>query len=738
MLSTPALVLTIGTSMASAIAEVEHIFFQSDMRRKAATQFLALNSHPKKGEAEFISIHEAAQVKNNHALSWKESYEQAIGLADSLKTGIRSALHELRSHEKLLEVGLGGNTALPLDVILIADLAEGDASALLVILPLVQSLLVDEPYAKIHLLLNTAVFDERPLAEANGFVSLKNIRGLLNGRAHFNLPQIILFDRYKEGVWEAHDALEVQTILGNFLLALLSGGLAQNLAHQVSQVDAEENRAFFSSASATVLVFDVTQLQKACAMRLGSEIIESEFHSKIIPDPGPVEELAGEFVANCANQQTWTMRLCRDSFFHAHAGGLGLELHFSDLRFEDVPMEDWGRTIQAYDTLFKEKYLPAQCDLLNKNVAELHLEFLEQMTAFAQSLPQQTRLYPGGMRAAKLTLERIRRTLLAEQSIPADLSVLDQDWVARVKTSLELLEKTMSLLPKPPRWVFRLPALLRKPVIQLFNLIFLHAELKNLLDLRQTSVFLLEQKYAVWMEETLNQKITDLCKDWVTSLDKQTRSLKRLQSTFDKLQACFADKTTSLISAPSLFRPTVLNETVLSWAYYYGKRPEDGFRHALLNEWKFLDEWTKAGPKVFEERLATFCGQVYQPLQNLDMEEVLHHRNGQSPNDLASALSQGAVPLLRPNFDQTGSGASYQMRFFQSKEPRSSSLFPVLKSDMQEWQEIATDDAYIAICSRVRMMIPSSALRHVFERGQTAYEALDKSVKAEFHVEEDK
>jgi hypothetical protein len=717
MLSTPAMVLTIGTSMTSAIAEVERIFFQSDPRRKASTQFLALNSYSKKGEVELLPIGKAAQSKTN--LLWKEAYEQANSLTEHLKTGIRSALHELRSHEKLLEVGLGGKTVLPLDVILIADLAEGDASAMLVILPLIQSLLVDEPYTKIHLLLNTAIFDENPLAEANVYASLKDIRSLLNGRERLDIPQIYLFDRCKEGVWEAHDALEVQTILGNFLLALLSGGLAQHLAHQVSQVEVEEHHAYFSGASATALIFDVEQLQKACAARLGSEILVSEFHSQIIPDPTPVEELAGEFVANHANQQTWTMRLCRDSLFHAHAGGLGLELHFSDLRFEDVLMEDWVKVIQSYDTLFKEKHLPMQCDLLNKNVAELDREFLEQLTMFAQSLPQQPRLYPGGLCASKLTLERIRRTLQAEQSISADLSALEQDWVARVKTSLEALEKTMSLLPKPPRWVFRLPPILRKPAIQLFNLIFLHAELKNLLDLRQTSVFLLEQKYAVWMEESLNQNLTELCKGWVTALDKQTRSLKRLQSTFDKLQTCFAEKTTSLISSSSMFRPSVLNETVLSWAYYYGKRPEDGFRHALLNEWKFLDEWQKAGSKAFEERLGTFCRQVYQPLQNLEMEEVLRHRNGLSPNDLASALSQGAIPLLRPNFDQTGSGASYQMQFFQSKYPHSSSILPILKSDMQAWQEIATDDAYIAICSRVRMMIPVSALSHVFERGRT-------------------
>ena len=738
MLSTPALVLTIGSSMTSAVAEVERIFFQSDPRRKAATRFLAMNSRHKKDNAELIPILEASQLKTSHVCSWNEAYIQARDLIENLKIEIRFALHELRSHEKLLEVGLGGSSALPLDVILIADLAEEDASALLILMPLIQSLLLDEPYTKVHLLLNAAVFDEDPRSAATAYIALKSIRSLLDGCEHFNLPQIYLFDRFKEGVWEAHDALEVQTILGNFLLALLSGGLAQHLAHQISQVEVEGNHAYFIGASATALIFEVDQLQKACAMRLGSEIIAAEFHSKIIPDPGPVEELAGDFAANYANQQSWTLRLSRDCMFHAHAGGLGLELHFSDLRFEDVPMEDWGKTIQAYDTLFKEKHLPAQFNLLNKNAGELHEEFLEQLTTFTQSLPQLPRLYPGGLRASKLVLERIRRTLLDEQSIPIDLSATEQDWTARIKTSLELLEKTLLQLPKPPRWVFRLPSFLRKPVIQLFNLIFLQRELKNLLDLRQTSVFLLEQKYAVWLEETLNQITTDLCKEWITALDKQARSLKRLQSTFDKLQTCFADKTTSLTSSSSLFRPSVLNETVFSWAYYYSKRPQDGFRQALLNEEKLLAEWQKMGSKLFEERLDAFCREVYQPLQNIDMEEILHHRNGTSPNELASSLSQGAVPLLRPNFDQTGSGSSYQLQFFQSKDPHSSSLFPALKSDMQAWQEVVTDDAYIAICSRVRMMIPSSALSHILERGKTAYDALGESAKAEFYLEENK
>lgn len=716
MISTPALVLTVGSSLASAIADVERIFFQSDLRRNATTRFLALNLHAKKPE--LIPVCEMEQGKRLSGLSWKQVHEQARDDIKALKTGIRSALHELRSHEKLIEVGLGGKTALPLDVIVAADLAEPDSAALEMILPLIQSLLTDEPYAKVHLLLSAAVFSDDSVSSANVYSALQSVQKILEDREQSSVPQVYLFDRYKEGVWEARDAAELQTILGNFLLALLSGGLAQRLAHQVTQLDVEERRAYFCGASATALIFDVEQLQKACAMRLGAEIVEAEFHSKILPDPIPAEELTADFAVSHANLQTWTNRLCRESMFQAH-GGTEIELHFSDLHFEDVPMEDWVKTIQSYDAAFKEKQLSAQTDLIHKNASELNAEFLEQLALFVQSLPRQTRLYPGGIRAAQMILEQTRKTLHIGQSLPADLSAIEQDWNTRINASLEALSQTMQLLPKPPRWVFRLPSFLRKPVIQLFNLVFLYRELKTLTDLRQTCVRLLEQKYEAWMKEVVARKLTDLSVGWVAALDKHVKTMKRLQSTLDKLQRQFTERTVELIASPSLFRLSALDEPVLAWAYYYGKRPQEGFRHTLLSEHGFLNDWQKLSVKAFEERLEDFCKQIYQPLSNTDLEEALHHRDGKDANALAAALLQGAVPLLRPNFDQTGSGSSFQMRFFQCKDPLSSSLYPVFKDDNQEWEIISTDDALIAICCRVRMMIPLSALNHIFERGQT-------------------
>lgn len=736
MPSTPALILIVGTSMLPAMVEVERIFLRSDSRRGMTTRFLALNLFPRKNEAEWIPLDEALTLKTN-SYPWKEVYELALNLVENLKVGIRSALHELRSHEKLIEVGLGGKTALPLDVYVVADLSEPDASAMLTLLPAIQSLLKDEPYAAFHVLLTIAVFDEEPVSSVNTRVSLNTLQTLLRSRNQYAIPQIYLFDRFKEGVWEAQNALEVHTILGNFLLALLSGGLAQNIANQLPQADLEQYEAYFCGASASAIVLDMEQLQKACALRLGQEIIEHEFHSKVDPNPGPIDEMAGNFMEEHANPHVWGMRLCSGSPFRTRVGGDGLEFHISDLEFEDVLMEDWGKTIQAYDAEFRKKHLPVQIELVSKNSIELDREFRDRMTLLAQSLPPQARLYPGGVRSARLILEGLRRALLdscPEAGEEADMEQVEKKWIEPIRTSLDWLENAIRQLPKPPRWVAGLPVFLKRPAIQLFNLIYLHRELRTITDLRQASVRLLEQKYAEFMSVTLAQRLIELNQGWMKALDKQIRAVKHLQSSLDAVQASMKNEISAEISGASLFRLPVLNETLLAWAYYQGKRPQAGFRHALLNDRGFLKDWPKTSRKVLQAKLMEFCQDVYRSLSDVDLEEVLSHQNGNDNNDLAMALSQGAIPLLRPNFDQTGSGPSYQMRFFQSLDPRQSSLLPVIKSDMQDWQEVSTGDPYLALCCRVRVMIPHSALSHIFERGRDAFEGLDEKTKKLYSV----
>ena len=74
MMTTPTLVLSVGHSMAPAIAEVERIFFQSDPRRMATARFLALNLGGRKNQAKLIPMCAMQAGKSQEALggcSWR-------------------------------------------------------------------------------------------------------------------------------------------------------------------------------------------------------------------------------------------------------------------------------------------------------------------------------------------------------------------------------------------------------------------------------------------------------------------------------------------------------------------------------------------------------------------------------------------------------------------------------------------------------------------------------------------
>lgn len=734
---TPALILELGTALTPALCDVNRMFTQSDPRRAAVTRFLALRLGNRKGRSALLPIQEARAKKDRVARTWKQVYDQTQKHANVLKSELEAALHELRGHEKLIEVGLGDQAALPMNVFIVSDLSEADSAAMIPLLTILQSLLAGEPFAKIHLLLGTAVFGETHMAETRVFFALGRLKEMLDGwDAQKNgavLPSVYLFDKFKEGIWEAHDAAELSLILGNVLLAFLSGGLAQRLAYANSPLDMRENNAWFRSAAATVLFFDLDEARRACIARLALEIVTSEFHSTIAPDPGPQEEMAGYFIENHANLQTWLGEFCQETMFHA--GGLGLDFHIPDLHFEDLPMEDWGRTIEAYDQNFQASRLPTQGEILNRNTKAVNETFREKLATFADLLPQLPRLYPGGVRSARQVLERVRRELSEGSVFSGGLQTTRKDWDECIRDGLGRLESGLRQLPKPPRWFFRLPSTLKKIAVQVFQALFLRTELQTILEIRQECVRLLEQKYTDWMRRGIYQKLSELGKGWVEALDEELKALARLQSMLDGFHRRITQQAGSLNVSPSLFRLSGLDETALNWIMFYGKRPQEGFRNALLGDGAFLKGWQKIKPKALAMRLEEFCRGVYQPLSNIDLEDILLHRGDQDAERLATMLMQGAIPLLRPNYDRTGGGSSFQSRFFLCKEPRSSSLFPALKNESQEWQEIDSGDRYLTICCRVRSLIPLSALDELFKRGRAAYEFLGRNAQAEFSAE---
>ncbi|MBX3038615.1 MAG: hypothetical protein KF758_17015 [Anaerolineales bacterium] len=713
----PSLVLTVGSSLISSIADAQHILLENDPRRKATMQFLSLKAYTHK--TELVSFKYKKEKIPIPSMTRQQVSEQVGKSIGELAKKFRSALHELRTHEKLIEVGLGEKSNLPLTIILIADLAEPDAASVEAIFRLMQTILEPEPYARICMLFNIAIFNEDSVSVENVHIGLKSIQAMLETGQFSTYPQVYLFDRYKEGVWEAKDDSEIQTIIGNFLIALLSGGLAQHLAHQVSQADLMERKAYFYGASASALMFDVNLLQKVCAMKLGAEILEAEFSSQVIPDPVPINEMVSTFIGSHANLNEWTNHLCRDSVFQVLPGTADIELHFSDLQFENIIVQDWKEIIKTYDFTFKQTLYPLQINILNKNVDGVSREFLNVMSKFIETLPQQSRLYPGGVRASLMVIESLRKVMVSTQGPLQDLAAIENECNTKIDIGLRRLEHHIDTLPTPPQWLLRLPKFLRSPALQLFNLIFLYRELNELTTIRQECVRLIEQKYETLVKEEIARRLTALSQSWLEALGKHTKTITHLQSMLDRLQQQLNSNSHTLTSSTSQFRQFVFDDSILAWAHYYGDRPQEGFFQKLLIDQSFFQKWQHIDIKTLKERLRRFCLDIYKPLSNVTLEEALRHSNRKDVEMLASTLMQSTVPLLRPNFDRAGSSPSFQLRFFQCWDPLSSSLLPSIKKETQEWEMISTDDQFLAIFCRVRMLIPESAIEHILLRRET-------------------
>lgn len=734
LLPTPSLVITLGNSLMTVAMEVKQLLLAEDAQRMVTTSFLHLPRCGVDGDQGWISEVHAVFDPDQPLCSWRQVLEQAQAMDKVLKDGLQASLHDLRSHGRLMEAGLGEGAFLPLDIFLLADLSEAEAAALLVLIPQLQSLLKEEPYARLHFLFNLAAFQEDLLQSANQFFTLNCLTEMLDGSERFSKleprPQIYLFDRYKEGTWEAQDAAEVRDILGNFLLALLSGGLAQQLAHAVPALEADEQRAYFSSAGATSLLFDPAQLQVECVRRLALELLESELDAGLIPDPGPVETAADDFMDKQGGLHGWREALCQGTHFHPISNQGQLEFHISDLHFEEVPPADWTRVIREYAQRYHDHSWQACCSQVEENGRALRAGFLKHVEDFIDHLPQSERFYPGGIQAAREVIQRVQKVILEQaHSLPEGVS--EGNWQERLDASLAELERAVAVLPEPPKWVKRLPDFVKKPAVQLFNLICLHRELQILLDLRQKSIGLLEHKLAASMENLVHQEITKLEQAVLKALKRQDQRLNRLQKTLLDVRQFYLEEKIESFSSSCPFRLQAVDESVLAWAYYQGRRPPEGFLHGLLKEHAFLQSWQMATQESLAGILHDFCEEIYRPLQSLDIEQVLQHRNEKDVRDLADGLRQGTVPLLRPNFDQTGSGPTFQLRFFLAKNPIASSLYEHLRQDMPAWQVLESGNASQLLCCRVRLLIPRSSLASILERGRVAYEALDKKQRGE-------
>ena len=729
----PTLVISLGRRAAETCLDTSGIFLRSVEHRRITTAFLSMqplqDEHERLG---LVPLNESQATENHAGQSPERQLETVIA---AIKADLETALHGLRLHGQLIEVGLGEERDLPLGVIVLVDLADPSARCFPVLQEALRRLLELEPNHYAYLLGLTAVFTEGQTAfPALGLVyaNLVTLAGQL-GTANWPF-HVFLFDRFKEGVLEVKDDAELCLLTGNFLLALLSGRFAQQLDQVLPRSEVLEKEAYYNSASATALTFDPEALVDDCAVSLGKRVLRNEFCARDQTPPKALEQIIQTILGQVGDLSLWTERACAETCFQRRLKvDLGFDLHFSDLQFEGLPAQEWGDAIVGYADYFQREKMPLCHKSLDINAGALSTEVLAVLNEQGGLLPQLPALYPGGAHGAMQVINRLLR--LVQEQLQDCLPLENED---ALHSSLEFayeqpldeMDRLIASFPAPPRWMRKLPRRLYAFALQVFNFLFLRAGHHMLIAQREICISALEQKFTLDFEQAARRHFTDLCHTLIENLSGQHQQLEALLAAFGTMQEHLAEQEANGNTPDSPFRLFLRSESLSLWACEYFSQPDAEVRNALLNS-GYLTDWKQASQERLEMELLAYCRNIFAPLKGMQVEDLLQNSNLADTRADAAMLAQSAVPLLRPDFDLAGDGGSFPAQYFLCANPRESGLFPELLEAFGEWQAVPTGDLLNSLCCRVRLMLAGSTLQALFQRGQEAYLALSEEQRQE-------
>ncbi len=707
MISAPVLMITVGDFATDLLVGARTLSFHDDPRRLAMAGLYRVM--PVGKELEFKPI----------------GQEQAQALLS-----LESVLHDLRLHETFLQASLSDEQELSLGIIVLVDLTEKNSELLHPLLGALLEKMAHEPGSYLYLLCKSAIFEAGPA------------KRLMQARIHLHLSklktfaeeagtrfQVYLFDRFKEGLLEARDAGEIGLLMQNFLLASLSSCLGQKLAHDYSLGAEDQADIFYHSAGATALLYDPSMLQKICADRLASRVLELEFLSEGQVNPVEAQKAADTFLGNLRQERDWIEQLCADTPYRIKSVELlGLDLHFSDLQFEDLPPQEWGDAIVGYASYFEKNLQAAFLAILAKNSEALSVAVLNDLKIQLAALPVHSDLYPGMIVAGLQILQQCAETI--HQRMQSWPPVQNEEETASLleaefQSAMRQLDAAIDALPEPPRWVKRLPGKLHTYAQMLLESIFLHREHGQLIMRREKIVQALERKYAFQFEQQMRRLVIELFDQVLASLEKARSDLESLRSKFRNLKRSIEAQDPPSQMPTSPFRRILLNPGMVEWAYAQGRNDSSSIRAGLL-EHNYLKEWREVSEESLKNELVAACMGSFEFLDDFSAEELLKRAEPDDISSLVALLAQGSTPALRPDFDLAGGNTSHIANYFLCADTRSSDLARLLDTSRHEWQKIETGDPYTILFCRVRQMISVNALSFLMQSARAAFESLSE------------
>lgn len=782
----PSIVICLDKFSTQAVQSVQHIYLRSDKRRGFVTEFVSATA----GETSMltqlsplsksVTLSSDPTEQNDHLDLRRTAFQNFVRNGQMIKADLEKIIHNMRTHERLMATGWGQVYDVPLHVFLLADAGEpGAAGTVMPWLVLLHHITQDHPLVFVHVLCNVSSFPMNAadpmgdqqlqvntfLGELDQFLHFKSeTRQQLHTLMGFSdlapwMPAIFLFDRHKEGTYMVKDKVEIQTLIGNSLLALLQNGVAFQITRYHDENEIFESQSFYNSLGVSALVYDPKSLQVACAHKIVCEFLDEKIHGEIVDQQIAAREARG-ILTQLGETEEWFAQLSsplppiigqvRVNPDDLEMAALLTKFALSPLDFERFQQTSWpAQIMDAWDS-FCQATLPDVIEAIHTNAGKFQTQTTGILQNTIDQLPVQPDLYPNGITNAQATLnllmEEIQKTQTRLIEIEATLPEKQAFLEAKHIEVMQRIEIILADAPTVPRLIRILPRFLRQWALPFHYYRKYARQIYELRNLKQTLIHLLWKRVGLSIQEQIIEQILIALQNWVELLEQGTTEYEGFFDQFKQARDMFKKDWDDFPLGSEengwheIFRIPVVNLPFAEWCFKNWCPGLDDWVVDLFDVSAFRDHWRDIKAGMIASQLLSRAQLAYQVLWDFSLDDVLGNEMvaqtfDQASNPLAGTM-QTCLPLLRPDFDAIGSARiSYTSAYSLLAAPEwDFCKLPSLQGTTIKWEPFYTHDPYIALCAQTRHTAPLSSLTTLTRLGTEKFEQLPSEIQRKYAI----
>ena len=768
----PSVVIALDASSERALIPIMKLISQGIEPRQRICDFFRLRFQDKflLQQAGDAADQEEPTTQNRFALftSFVEKVPQIENLFNDLI--LRS-----EDHERLIQAGYP-EANLHFNYFILTDTKSLMGGALLLpVIAVLNKILLKRKDSSLHVLLNVANFTDQNSDEALRIVSLLGeMKAILSDKTSlikkvylesFQLDQndivnnfaLYLFHNVKDGGATIVDNEMMELMIGNALLGLLSGDIAEKSLRRIQEANPVTASLYPSSIGCITVGYEPAALQQKYTRNYLVEVINNLFLAAPKDDIVTAKfALARERVGGYQEWISQVLKGIPDADFDFESKQARTTLKLTELGLPPMirlTSKSWVEELKTTIGQIQQNFLSSTEELVARGSAMHQALLLEQVNDQANELVSAADCYPGGLKTAIFTLEKLASFIsdnqkeLRAEAKRVETNIIDAE--NKLEARLSDLSSLQEKLPALPKIVRKLPQEFQEKIALIYY------QLRSGVKVRLLEIGIEEISKAVndLLSVKLHRRLLNLCaiiqdtllSDQIGSLPSQIEGINGLVSNLEAYVSSGlqeGDSNNSSIDTMTWnenFRINMVNGPISRVLEARYKISDSDMIQRLLVGYRVFAQWRDSIEKV-TDRLYQSVFDLYTPLNELTMQdlqstsvEIEEDPNPPLDAQKIALYCKTSQALMDPPDVISENMPCRKNRYLSLGDERWNNIsIPPEVTD--SWERVSSYDSNILNFMQVWENLPFSCLERHFTETINYYKSLPARKKSEFDL----